>query len=73
VSELERIVMVVYALTGYIVLSHLFFFFVINKLVNKVMAGSFFEYQDGKRHLKKPKEVTVTEEFVPQENMARMF
>lgn len=51
----------------------IFFLFVINKLVNKIMSRDFSEYQQGQRLLKDPKVEVRYEEHPPQEDMNRLL
>ena len=60
---------IVLVLSGYLVASHLFFLFVINKLVNKVMSRNFFEYQQKPT----PKKERVLVEDEPQDYIGRIF
>lgn len=48
-------------------------FIIISKLVDKLMSRNYFEYLDAKKNLKKPKEVFVMEDEIPQENINRVF
>lgn len=66
----EQLAYVIYVLAGYIVGSHFFFFFVINKLVNKLMSRNYYEYQQ------KPKDVETkahVEEPIVEDYIGRVF
>lgn len=54
----------------YAVFMHLFYFWMIHKLVNKLMSRNYYEYQQ-KPHV--PEKKVQTEELYPQENIARVF
>lgn len=64
---------VVLVLSGLLVVTIFLSFYVINKLVNKVMSKSYFEYLDAEKNLKKPKTEIFMEEGLPQEDLARVF
>lgn len=63
----------VFALLSIIAFQTIFFLFVINKLVNKLMSRDFSEYQQGQRLLKDPKVEVKYEEPPMQENMGRLL
>lgn len=67
---IEQVVLTVYGLAAYLVISHVFFLFVINKLVNKLMSRNYYEYQQ------KPKDVEFKaqmDEPAPQDFIGRVF
>ncbi len=69
-SDLFNVVIVLCVL---LVIQTIASFTVISKLVDKLMSRNYFEYLDAKKNLKKPKEVYVMEDDIPQENINRVF